>query len=152
MHLDRLFHNDTLRDKYKHKRRDVDADAACTYADVQEKCHVFSSEDSKHKSFNLALFKKCSTSSCLESFVLSCVKGIVHPKNKLYWTITQLLSLFLCWNRFGEMYHSSLAQQWILCSEWVPSDSERESKQLIKYHSNPHHKNTLKEICWWILM
>ncbi len=34
------------------------------------------------------------------------------------------LSLFIYWNRFGEM------DQWILCSEWVPS--EWESKLLIK--------------------
>ncbi len=30
---------------------------------------------------------------------------------------------------------SSLSHQWILCSEWVPS--EWESKQLIKHHNNP---------------
>ncbi len=34
------------------------------------------------------------------------------------------LSLFIYWNRFEEM------DQWILCSEWVPS--EWESKLLIK--------------------
>ncbi len=30
---------------------------------------------------------------------------------------------------------ASLAHQWILCGEWVPS--ELESKQLIKHHNNP---------------
>ncbi len=30
---------------------------------------------------------------------------------------------------------ASLACQWMLCSEWVPS----ESKQLIKHHNNPQH-------------
>ncbi len=34
---------------------------------------------------------------------------------------------------------SSVSQQWMLCSEWVPS--EWESKQLIKHHNNPHHSS-----------
>ncbi len=51
-------------------------------------------------------------------------KGIVQ----ICWTFTQpqaiKMSLFLHQNRFGEI------DQWILCSEWVPS--EWEFKQLIK--------------------
>ncbi len=60
------------------------------------------------------------------------------------------MSLFLHQNRFGEMYHSwtSLAHQWILCSEWVPS--EWESKQLIKtsqvIHTTPVHHLTYCEV------
>ncbi len=36
---------------------------------------------------------------------------------------------------------ASFAQQWMLCSEWVPS--EWESKQLIKHHNNPQVINIL---------
>ncbi len=43
-----------------------------------------------------------------------------------------------------------LAHQWILCSEWVPS--EWESKQLIKTSqfsiSDPHHSSPLVNIMW----
>ncbi len=45
---------------------------------------------------------------------------------------------------------TSLAHQWILCSEWVPS--EWESKQLIKtsqwYTSNPHHSSPSINLLW----
>ncbi len=40
--------------------------------------------------------------------------------------------------RFGEIYHITVNHQWMLCSEWVPS--EWVSKQLI-YHNNPHHSS-----------
>ncbi len=45
---------------------------------------------------------------------------------------------------------TSLAHQWILCSEWVPS--ERECKQLIKTSqlskSNPHDSNSSVNVLW----
>ncbi len=45
---------------------------------------------------------------------------------------------------------TSLAHQWMLCSEWVPSESE--SKQLIKtsYFSicNPHHPSPSINVLW----
>ncbi len=45
---------------------------------------------------------------------------------------------------------ASLAHQWILCSEWVPSEGE--SKQLIKTSqqssSNPHHSSPSVNILW----
>ncbi len=53
-------------------------------------------------------------------------KGIVHPKMKIC-----LMSLFL--HQICRNVASSVAQQWMLCSEWVPS--EWESKQLIKTHN-----------------
>ncbi len=46
---------------------------------------------------------------------------------------------------------TSLAHQWILCSEWVPS--EWESKQLIKTSqestSNPHHSGLSIKVLKW---
>ncbi len=45
---------------------------------------------------------------------------------------------------------TSLAHQWMLCSEWVPS--EWESKQMIKTlqssTSNPHHSRTSVNVLW----
>ncbi len=43
----------------------------------------------------------------------------------------------------------SVAHQWMLCSEWVPS--EWESKQLLKHHnihSNPHHSSPSVNVLW----
>ncbi len=42
---------------------------------------------------------------------------------------------FVSLSDLGKCRILSLAQQWILCSEWVPS--EWESKQLIKHHNDP---------------
>ncbi len=40
---------------------------------------------------------------------------------------------------------ASLAHQWILCSEWVPSESPN---SWLKHHSNPHHSSTSNNIVW----
>ncbi len=54
------------------------------------------------------------------------------------------MSLFLHGSRLEKFCSTSLAHQWILCSEWVPS--EWESKQLINTShqstSNPHHSSS----------
>ncbi len=68
---------------------------------------------------------------------LKTVKGIVHPKIKFSWKCTHSQAV----QDFKKLSISSLVHQWILCSDWLPS--EWESKQLIKTSqwstSNPHH-------------
>ncbi len=39
---------------------------------------------------------------------------------------------------------ASLDHQWIICSEWVPS--EWKSKQLMKHHNSPHHSSPVKRL------
>ncbi len=63
-------------------------------------------------------------------------KGIVHPKIKIAWKCIaschprcRLVCIFIRTD-LKKLIIPSLAHQWILCSEWVPS--EWESKQLIK--------------------
>ncbi len=63
------------------------------------------------------------------------IKGIVHPKIKNCWKYTPLQVIqdvdeFVSSSDLEKCSITSLAHQWILCSEWVPS--EWESKQLIK--------------------
>ncbi len=69
---------------------------------------------------------------CKNTF-LFLFKGISHLKMNICWYF--LSDLEKCWI-------ASLAHQWILCSEWVPS--EWESKQLIKTsqvtHTTPVHQ------------
>ncbi len=60
-------------------------------------------------------------------------KGIVHPKRNLYSPSGHPRCRWVCFfigTDLGKFSITSLAHQWILCSEWVPS--EWESKQLIK--------------------
>ncbi len=64
-------------------------------------------------------------------FLSSLIKGIVHWKKnmpsghpKCRWVC------FFIWTDLKKCSITSVAHQWILCSEWVPS--EWESKQLIK--------------------
>ncbi len=71
-----------------------------------------------------------------------CNKNIiVHPKMKICFTFTHPQAIqnvdvcFFIWTDLEKFSITSLAHQWILCSEWVPS--EWESKQLIKHHNNP---------------
>ncbi len=63
------------------------------------------------------------------------LKGTVHPKLKIDWNcmhsrVIQDVDNFVSSSDLEKCSISSLAQQRILCSEWVPS--EWESKQLIK--------------------
>ncbi len=63
------------------------------------------------------------------------IKGIIHAKTKISWKCThpqaiQDVDEFISSSDLEKCSITSLAQQWILCSEWVPS--EWESKQLIK--------------------
>ncbi len=60
--------------------------------------------------------------------------GVEYPFN----FIPSKISLFLHQNRFGKKLHY-ITFQWILCSEWVPS--EWESKQLI-HNTTPVHQLT----------
>ncbi len=66
-----------------------------------------------------------------------------------HWPSKVKMGLFLHGNRFGEFSITSLAHQWILCSEWVPS----ESKQLKKHHNNPQviHTTPVHQLmsCVW---
>ncbi len=80
---------------------------------------------------------------------LSRFNGIVHPKINLL----KMYSLsghprcrwvcFFIWTDLEKCSITAVAHQWILCSEWVPS--EWESKQLIKtsqnFTSNPHNSS-----------
>ncbi len=51
-------------------------------------------------------------------------KGIVHPKNFFFLKreFYSHLGRFLHQNRLEKYSITSLAHQWILCSEWVPSE------------------------------
>ncbi len=68
-------------------------------------------------------------------------KWTVHPKMKICWRFTHpqaikdVDSFFSIRTDLEKFSITSLAHQWILCSEWVPS--EWESKKLIKHHKNP---------------
>ncbi len=69
--------------------------------------------------------------------VLGVFKGIVHSKMKIFWKVCSLSGHSRCrWvcyfigRDLDKFRITSLAHQWIICSEWVPS--EWESKQLIK--------------------
>ncbi len=73
------------------------------------------------------------------------VKGIVHPKKKMYLSSDNPGCRWVCsfvGTDLEKFSITSLAHQWILCSEWVPS--ELESKQLIKtsqvIHMTPVHQ------------
>ncbi len=75
--------------------------------------------------------------------------GVVHPKMIIYrkCTYTQASKKwmnFLIRTDLEKCYIKSLAHQWILCSEWVPS--EWESKHLLKTSqqstSNPHDSSS----------
>ncbi len=64
------------------------------------------------------------------------LKEIVQAKMKMCSTqVIQDVDEFVSSSELEKCSIPSLAQQWILCSEWVPS--EWESKQLIKHHNNP---------------
>ncbi len=74
---------------------------------------------------------------------------------KLYWTCT--LIYLSPWKRcrwvcffirtdLNNFSITSIAHQWILCSEWVPS--EWESKQLIKHHNNTVHSIPSINVSW----
>ncbi len=81
-------------------------------------------------------------------------KGIVHSEMKICWKFTHSQAiqdvdyLLLCrWCFFirtdlEKFSIASLAHQWILCSEWVPS--EWESKQLIKISGDVKKQMSLK--------
>ncbi len=79
---------------------------------------------------------------------------IVYPK--MCWKFThaqtiqdvdEFLHLFFIRTDLEKFNIASLAHQWILCSEWVPS--EWESKQLIKTStSNPHDSSPSINILW----
>ncbi len=64
------------------------------------------------------------------------VKAIVHPKMNISWkrthpqAIIDVDKFFFIRTDLEKCSIPSLSHQWILCSEWVPS--EWESKQLIK--------------------
>ncbi len=75
-------------------------------------------------------------------------RGIVHPKMKISWKcahpqVIQDVDEFVSSSDLEKCSIASVSQQWMLCSEWVPS--EWESKQLIKTSqystSNPHHSS-----------
>ncbi len=81
------------------------------------------------------------------------VKGIVHPWMKIrILKFTHPLAIqdvdeFVSSTDLEKFSIPSLAQQWILCSEWVPS--EWESKQLIKTStSNQHHSSPSINVLW----
>ncbi len=69
----------------------------------------------------------------LEGKICSFVKGIVHPN--IFWkcihpqAVQDVVCLFIGTD-LEKYSNASLSQQWMLCSEWVPS--EWASKQLIK--------------------
>ncbi len=110
----------------------------------QHLLHIWSLSISKDMSFwdpyfhsvdswgsNLAINKMpnirwCSRSQCN-------IDGIVHPKMKLHSTSGHQRFRWVCFFMRTDLEKysiTSLAHQWMLCSEWVPS--EWESKQLIK--------------------
>ncbi len=75
-------------------------------------------------------------------------KGTVHPKTKFFWKCPHSYAIqdvdeIVSSSDLEKCSIASLATQWMLCSEWVPS--EWESKQLIKTSqsstSNPHHSS-----------
>ncbi len=80
------------------------------------------------------------------------LEGIDHTKMKICWKITQPQAIknvvrLLYQNRFGELYFTLFAHQWILCSECVPS--EWESKQPITI---VHKLSTLHvSICMFVI-
>ncbi len=78
---------------------------------------------------------ECSSSPCKS--ILRIVQGIFSSSGHPRW-----MSLFLHQNWFG----GSLAHQWILYSEWVPS--EWESKLLIKTSHNPPPASPSFNIVW----
>ncbi len=69
------------------------------------------------------------------------IKGIVNAKISICWKLLTLRPskmswvCFFIWTDLEKFRITSLSYQWILCSEWVPS--QWESKQLIKHHNNP---------------
>ncbi len=80
--------------------------------------------------------------ACFTYRASSSLKGTVHPKNLICWTfchfgIQDVDVCFFIKTNLEKLSIASLAHQWILCSEWVPS--EWESKQLIK---TIHKKST----------
>ncbi len=86
--------------------------------------------------------------------VLFFVKGIAHPKMKMFWTCPhpqaiQDVDEFVSSSDLENCSIPSFAQQWIIRSEWVLS--EWESKQLIAWHHknpNPHHSGPSINIMW----
>ncbi len=74
----------------------------------------------------------------------------IKPKNNIFWKSTHpqvmnKMSLFFMGTDLETFSITLLAHQWILCSEWVPSDWE--SKQLIKNITcNPH--NSVYQLKW----
>ncbi len=80
------------------------------------------------------------------------IEGIVQPKVKKLLNINypqaiQDVDDFSAWTDLEKFSITSLAHQWILCSEWVPS--EWETKQLIKkHHNNPQvtHKTPVHQL------
>ncbi len=71
-----------------------------------------------------------------------CIKGIVHPKMKIHWKCTRPQAIYdkyvsrqVCFfirTNLQKFSITSLAHQWILCGEWVLSETDSESKKLIK--------------------
>ncbi len=59
---------------------------------------------------------------------------LTHRQSRWRWVC------FFIWRDLEKCSITSVAHQWILCSEWVPS--EWESKLLIKHHNNPQVINT----------
>ncbi len=89
------------------------------------------------------------------SLLKELIKGIVNPKMKICWIFThpqaiQDVEEFVSSSDLERCSIPSLAHQWILCSEWVPS--EWESKQLLKTSqwstNNPHHSSPSINILW----
>ncbi len=103
---------------------------------------------SRHYSVLIYSQSPCFFHSC-SSFPrkTATIKGIVHPKMKIGLKYphpqVQEIDEFVSSSDLEKCSIPSLAHQWILCSEWVPS--EWESKQLIKttvIHTTPVHQFT----------
>ncbi len=107
----------------------------------QSSCNAETCKNGMHKSLN---------------YLQRCVhfKGMVHPNIKVCWKcnnpqVFQDEFVFM-WTDLEKCSITSLAHQWILCNEWVPS--EWESKQLIetsqKSTSDRHHSSPSINILW----
>ncbi len=78
-----------------------------------------------------------------EQILFFCHKGTVHSKLKTCWKcahpqVIQDVDEFVSSSDLEKCSIASVSQQWILCSEWVPSEWEPNLSQILSYHNKPY--------------
>ncbi len=78
-----------------------------------------------------------------EQILFLCHKGTVHSKLKTCWKcahsqVIQDVDEFVSSSDLEKCSITSVSQQWILCSEWVPSEWEPNLSQILSYHNKPY--------------